>query len=289
MPSRLIPQSNDPSSTIGADERGSNDTLTQGFDGQLYLFGDAVTMTDGTGGNDKLYGLNVYGDAAFMSGSARGGNDALYGGGGNDGLFGDAYGMSDSSRGGNDALYGGEGNDNIFGDAETIVGTVRGGNDALDGGDGSDFISGDASFMYDASRGGNDALYGGGGNDSLYGDAQAARPGAGLVVTGGDDRIDGGTGDDAMWGDFQFVGGTVVHGNDIFAFGLDSGQDTVQDFVRGSDKLDVAALGYSGLGTGAGLLAVTTAGADSVVHFADANQVVVNNVVGLTPGDFIFA
>ncbi|WP_225774681.1 calcium-binding protein [Pseudomonas sp. Marseille-Q5115] len=80
---------------------------------------------------------------------------------------------------------------------------------------------------------GNDTLAGGAGNDTLEGNA-------------GDDVLTGGLGADKLTG-----GG----GNDrfVFASSADSyvgSSDLITDFIWGEDKLDVAALGVTGLGNG---------------------------------------
>jgi Ca2+-binding RTX toxin-like protein len=77
--------------------------------------------------------------------------------------------------------------------------------------------------------GGNDILYGDDGNDTLYG-------GEGLdSLFGGDgaDRINGGAGDDVL------TGGA---GNDIFAFTEIGGKDSITDFRRGQDKIDLSGM-----------------------------------------------
>ena len=84
--------------------------------------------------------------------------------------------------------------------------------------DGNDFGSG---------RGGNDTMFGGNGNDALDGGA-------------GDDVLIGGGGNDAMFG---------RAGHDTFKYlGIqDSGtgflnRDTIQDFARGEDLIDLSAI-----------------------------------------------
>ncbi|WP_194437648.1 Ig-like domain-containing protein, partial [Vibrio fluminensis] len=91
---------------------------------------------------------------------------------------------------------------------------------------------------------GSDAIFGGSGNDKLFG-------GQGLdVIRGGtgNDYIDGGTGNDVLIGgagNDVFVGG---QGEDIFKFidqgdGIRDGEvDTIKDFTRGEDHIDVSEL-----------------------------------------------
>ena len=92
---------------------------------------------NGDDGDDALYGGE---GNNYLNGSN--GNDTLYGGEGNDNLYG---------SNGNDTLYGGEGSDNLYG---------SNGNDTLYGGEGRDYFEGG----YD-----NDTLYGGEGSDYLDG------------------------------------------------------------------------------------------------------------------------
>jgi Ca2+-binding RTX toxin-like protein len=92
-----------------------------------------------------------------MAGNARGGDDFLRGGAGNDPLFGDALVMDDfvrvgNARGGNDTLRGGAGDDTLFGDGFTMGTNARGGDDCLDGGGGND------TFGF-AGRFGNDIVF----------------------------------------------------------------------------------------------------------------------------------
>jgi Ca2+-binding RTX toxin-like protein len=80
---------------------------------------------------------------------------------------------------------------------------------------------------------GNDTLAGGAGNDTLDGNA-------------GDDVLTGGLGADKL------TGGT---GSDRFVFNSSAdshagSSDLITDFITGLDKLDVAALGVTGLGNG---------------------------------------
>ncbi|MBO9622630.1 MAG: M10 family metallopeptidase C-terminal domain-containing protein [Sphingomonas sp.] len=99
----------------------------------------------------------------------------------------------------------------------------------LSGGAGADILYGDAGD--DALHGdaGRDALYGGSGNDRLFGGADSD------VLDGGDgaDRISGGAGDDIL------TGGA---GNDVFAFAELGGRDSITDFRRGQDKIDLSGL-----------------------------------------------
>ena len=56
-----------------------------------------------------------------MEGSARGVQDIVNGGDGNDTLYGDAQLLLDSAHGGNDILHGESGDDTVHGDAFDFV------------------------------------------------------------------------------------------------------------------------------------------------------------------------
>jgi Ca2+-binding RTX toxin-like protein len=97
---------------------------------------------------------------------------------------------------------------------DTLTGSK--GTNILTGLDGNDTISG---------GNGNDTLIGGEGNDILKGDA-------------GNDILIGGAGNDTL------TGGT---NNDLFVFAnAGEGFDTITDFRRGQDKLQISADGFGG-------------------------------------------
>ena len=85
------------------------------------------------------------------------------------------------------------------------------GQDTVSGGEGDETLWG---------YGGDDLMYGGGGNDTLLGGD-------------GDDRLDGGAGDDVL------IGGA---GADTFVIAGPNGTDTVEDFTRGEDRIDLSRL-----------------------------------------------
>lgn len=123
-------------------------------------------------------------------------------------------------------LLGGDGNDRLYGLA---------GSDRLEGSAGDDVLDGGA---------GNDRLLGGVGRDSLSGGPGSDR----LEGGAGDDALSGGTGADVL------VGGT---GLDRFVFASihDSRpdprlRDTILDFVRGQDRIDLSALDANHARTG---------------------------------------
>ncbi|WP_040262486.1 M10 family metallopeptidase C-terminal domain-containing protein [Pseudomonas massiliensis] len=148
----------------------------------------------------------------------------------------------------------------------------------LTGTSGSDSLVGTANGETLLGLGGNDTLKGGDGNDTL----------------------DGGAGKDSLYGQA---------GADTFRFSelldsyrdYDSGgatvTDTIFDFVRGQDKIDVSALGFSALGSGNGRTLYTTysASADKTyVKNADADadgnrfEIALSGNLALTASDFVF-
>jgi Ca2+-binding RTX toxin-like protein len=122
----------------------------------------------------------------------------------------------------------GAGNDLFNGRGGIVEGLVDGGtgNDTLIGGAGDDSMTGGAD---------NDSLRGGDGNDSLLGST-------------GNDTLEGGAGDDTLNGG---AGIDVLRGQtgaDVFVFssaadaGLGATSDTILDFERGVDLIDLSAL-----------------------------------------------
>ncbi|MGE4314205.1 MAG: calcium-binding protein, partial [Pseudobdellovibrionaceae bacterium] len=116
-----------------------------------------------------------------------------------------------------EALYGTQYGDTILG---------LGGNDNVKGLDGNDILYGDDGTFdgigdgndYLNGNDGDDILYGEGGNDQLYGGS-------------GNDILDGGTGSDTLIGQ---------GGDDVFVYKIGYGQDTISDFSRGEDRIDLS-------------------------------------------------
>ncbi len=106
---------------------------------------------------------------------------------------------------GNDVVHAGSGRDVVMGGS---------GNDRLYGGNDEDILQGEAGI---------DALFGESGNDQLFGGAEAD------TLNGGrsNDRMTGGSGADR----FVYDAFSVKDGNNI---------DTITDFIRGEDKIDLA-------------------------------------------------
>lgn len=148
--------------------------------------------------------------------------------------------QSDNTNTGILTVTGGAGNDRIDGGNN---------NDVLNGGGGSDIVQGGA---------GNDLINGGAGNDFLRGQ-------------GGADTINGGDGDDQISGGGL---GDIMDGGagaDIFFYESISssnalGKDTINNFVSGTDKIDVR---------GTGGLGATVAFKDNAVDFGTAQSLVI--------------
>lgn len=120
-------------------------------------------------------------------------------------------------------IIGDDGDNNLTG-SETDDGILGlGGNDNILGQGGDDFLDGGA---------GEDIIYGGAGNDQIHGSSE-------------DDLLSGDQGDDTLIdgaGNDLLIGG---QGNDIFVIGNheNSDQDTIADFVKGEDRIDLSGFG----------------------------------------------
>src|SRR5262245_3514403 len=90
-------------------DRRTNGTLIQGGKTMPIIFGDTdgVLADHAQGGNQDLFGTDVFGDADEITDFARGGDDSVTGiitGFPQNALFGDANVMSAQAVGGNDIL-----------------------------------------------------------------------------------------------------------------------------------------------------------------------------------------
>ena len=147
--------------------------------------------------------------------------------------------------------------------AAVMIGTVAG--DALAGGTGNDVIMG---------RAGNDDLSGGDGADLLLGGAGADQ----LFGGNGHDNLQGGDGVDVLRGgagDDLLFGGD---GADTFIF--ESGTDTITDFAQGIDQITLDATLWTGLTSGADVLAVYGSfdGDRATIDLGDSNVLQIDGV-----------
>ncbi len=146
---------------------------------------------------------------------------------------------------------------------------------------GADVINGSKGRDAIAAGNGADKVYGNSGNDTLYGEDGADR----LYGGTGTDILFGNEGDDYLIGDAGADTMTGGRGKDTYAFRTDWGTDTVTDFRRGTDKLDLT--GVAKLSTYA-QLNVSQSGADTKILF-DGDTIVLKNVaaISLTATDFL--
>ncbi|MXQ12543.1 calcium-binding protein, partial [Microvirga makkahensis] len=207
------------------------------FSDKLYsaaeLNGDTVSLSKVTTSN-----LTVQGTSSNNSLSGGAGHDRLYGKGGNDKLYG--YDGSDILDGGTGADYlsGGAGLDYAsyaYVTAGSLADLMYASSNSRDAyGDRYSSVEGLIGSKYaDNLRGNNAAntIKGGGGNDKLYG-------------RGGNDKLYGGAGNDLIYGS---AGSDALYGNagaDTFVFtsvkdSLPGARDTIADFLRGSDHIDL--------------------------------------------------
>lgn len=220
------------------------------------LFTEAGSVS-GDGGDDVLFGgggdNTLNGDAGNDIIWGRGGADKLDGGAGDDVLRGGA---------GGDYIKGGEGDDVLDGGDINIPAAQDNAADVLDGGEGNDYLYG---------GGGNDTLVGGDGADKLYGGADAD-----VLVIGNIDGVNAPgsvTGSEVMEGgagtDYLVVTGAV---GDTVKVGKGDAQDRLlihSDFLglpnAGGGKIGMFAL----LG---GIFEATPYDLDGVELLTDYNE-----------------
>lgn len=243
-----------------------NNTVLEGFEqiefgggsGDDRVTGGAlVDNLNGYGGNDilKLEGGDDYADGGL-------GDDVLQGGAGADWLG--------DSGAGDDKFFGGADNDIIYvesgadrangeaGDDEFRVGSDDGAADSINGGEGHDYAHlgyGSMAIYLDLADqtkndGGikNDMFYsveqfqGSYHSDVMLGNGFANHLMGGnsddvLDGRGGDDRLDGGDGSDAMAGGAGADTFVLEEAHDYY--NSQWAADTIADFTRGTDKLEV--------------------------------------------------
>lgn len=118
-----------------------------------------------------------------------------------------------------------------------------------------------------------------------------------LVGSEGRDSMDGGAGNDTLIGGVgrdTLAGGS---GDDVFFYqaGPDTdatGYDTIVNFTRGSDVIDLAAFGYTGIRQGeaqGSMLGYRFGGGDTFVRSADGLLLKLSGELSLSEADFVFA
>jgi Ca2+-binding RTX toxin-like protein len=246
-----------------------DNTLT-GNDGSNLLLGwDGNDTIAGNAGNDVLYGVegadSLLGGAGVDNLIGGNGNDTLDGGSDPDALYGE--GNDDLMYGGTgfftDILTGGAGNDTLDGSASVASGLTRnqGDYDLMNGGAGNDtyYVDTPSDLTFEALNDGTDTviadisgagyyLYANVENLTLVGNTpfgvgnELANTLTGSALTNwllggaGNDTINGGGGNDVLFGE---------GGADTFVFRRGTGGDLIGDFTPGTDRIDIAGIGYT--------------------------------------------
>jgi Ca2+-binding RTX toxin-like protein len=301
----------DGSNLVLADPAGGNlgytasttqNTTFYGFNGDdtIDATGTGDAIIHGGGGNDFVRG-SVGDDYIFggLSSTVGGGNgiDTIVGGEGNDHLYGGDFTTGVTSTDGADEIYGEEGDDYLQGNAgnDTLVGGD--GQDRIYGGAGNDVIQGNGGFDTINGNMGNDTISGGDGNDSIRGGQGNDVLDGGLdqdVILGdlGNDTITGGGYIDVVTGGegadvFVFANGDSVAGSELTAYDADGNQvldgdgdpvtlagfyDSITDFARGVDKIDLENVTPAGGGAAAVTATVIYAQAGATFTSVSAAQ-----------------
>jgi len=223
-------------------------------------------------------------------------------------LYGDAETMM-NSNGGDDTLSIGARklipnriaiqilDNSLYGDAKTMSHS-NGGNDILTGADGKGsvtYLYGDAQFTDGKSKAGDDTLISGQGNDQMWGDF-----GSKLTRSSGrdndcDSRDDNHESEhkdeDDDDGDNDHCSSNVnkYAGRDTFVFGTDNGKDTIFDFQRGLDKIELKGIAYFQAFNDLCIATSESNPANSVIEFLNGNSITLVGVNYLDASDFVFA
>jgi Ca2+-binding RTX toxin-like protein len=159
----------------------------------------------------------------------------------------------------------------------------------IDGTEGDDVLVGTSRWDIIAGLGGADLLLGLDGDDVLFGDAGRDELEGGLGTDNlrggaGIDRIEGGSNNDRLQGD---------GGADTFLFALCSALDTIIDFTKGQNLIDLS--GYSGI-LRFGDLTRSTSASSTILDLGFSNGgpsgvevLTIQGLVGLRAADFILA
>lgn len=215
----------------------------------LDLLIDQITaLVEGSALNDTII---VSGEAGRILAGA--GDDTVKGGANNDRIKGDAGDDVIRGRKGDDKMTGNKGDDKVIG---------GGGDDTIKGGAGNDNLKGSKGADNIKGNGGADRLFGGADDDVLNGG-------------GGKDTLTGNRGDDTL------KGGA---GADRFVFKKGDGDDVIQDFKQGEDKIVIGA-GANDIDD----LDISQQGADTLI-VGDGFSITVENqnADDFDSGDFIF-
>ena len=146
----------------------------------------------------------------------------------------------------------------LIGDADHIEGHAIAGNDRLVGGaNATNFIYGDGLDLAGAARGGNNVLVAGAGST------------------------------DVLWGCAASVAATASVGHNTFVFGPGIGHDTIMDFHRGLDVIDLAGFASVGL-HGFSSLSMRASATGLVLALANGGDVTVAGLSSLQASDFRF-
>ncbi|MGB0497779.1 MAG: PA14 domain-containing protein [Rubricella sp.] len=240
-----------------------NDSLAGGIGSDTLTGGSGFDLLDGGGGDDLLDGgadddllLGGYGADTLIGGD---GADLLEGGYGADVIHGGQADGTDTNpfdllsyetsligvtvNLATGTASGGAAEGDTWTGIEWLAGSR--GDDALTGDDGINHLFGHTGADILAGGLGADQVFGEGGNDTLHGEDGDDR----LYGGSGNDTLIGGDGDDLLiggLGDDVFRGGAGLDyfageaGSDIYII-AGTGEDTVEEFVRGEDRIGLEA------------------------------------------------
>jgi len=257
-----------------------NLTLASGA-GNIFGVGNELANTITGNEGDNLL-LAHAGDDTVHGGA---GADTIYGEDGNDHLFGDAGHDLVVGGAGDDVIDGGTGADDLFGGTGNDVFYVDQQADVVyeNAGEGTDTVISTASYYLYANIE-NLTLASGAGNIFGVGNELAnaitGNESANLIQGGdGNDILNGKAGNDTLYGQA---------GADTFLFEHGTGVDTVGDFVAGTDKIDLTAIGYSWQQV---QNAFHQNGADLAIDLGNGDSVVLHGVTAaqLQQSDFVLA
>jgi Ca2+-binding RTX toxin-like protein len=224
--------------------------------------GDNVDMIFGGLGNDIITGGNginmLIGDAGDDILTGGNDNDALDGGTGADvmtGGFGDDTYYVDNVGDVINESVANQGRDRIYATISwNMGGSAAGVENAYLFGTGNLTLTGNDLDNLLSGNSGNNVLNGGNGNDTLYGND-------------GNDTLIGGAGNDTLFGG---------NGADVFVFDAGSGRDSIRDFNRLEDQIDVRAYGVDTAAEAAAF--ASNVGANLLLNFGGGNQITINNM-----------